>query len=105
MRPIFQALYDFGAELVINGHNHNYERFAPQNPSGGLDTARGLREFVVGTGGASHYSFGTMQPNSQVRNSDTFGVLKLTLGTSGYDWQFLPEAGRTFTDSGSGACH
>ncbi len=105
MRPIFQALYDFNAEVVVSGHNHQYERFAPQNPSGGLDTARGIRELVVGTGGRSHYSFGTIQPNSEVRNSDTYGVIKLTLHASGYNWQFLPEAGKTFTDSGSGTCH
>src|SRR6266540_998120 len=104
MRPIFQALYDFNAEVVVSGHNHQYERFAPQNPSGGLDTARGIRELVVGTGGRSHYSFGTIQPNSEVRNSDTYGVIKLTLHASGYNWQFLPEAGKTFTDSGSGTC-
>jgi hypothetical protein len=105
MRPIFQALYDFNAEVVVSGHNHQYERFAPQNPTGGLDTTRGIREFVAGTGGASHYTFGTIQPNSEIRNADTFGVLKLTLHANGYDWQFVPEAGKTFTDSGSGTCH
>jgi calcineurin-like phosphoesterase family protein len=105
MRPIFQALYDFSAEVVVSGHNHNYERFAPQNPTGGLDNARGIRELVAGTGGISHYSFGTIQPNSQVRNADTYGVLKLTLHASSYDWQFVPEAGKTFSDSGTTACH
>ncbi len=105
MRPIFQALYDFDAEVVVSGHNHNYERFAPQNPTGGLDTAQGIREFVAGTGGRSHYGFGTTQPNSEIRNGDTYGVLKLTLKASGYDWQFVPEAGKTFTDLGSGTCH
>ncbi|MCA1676107.1 MAG: DNRLRE domain-containing protein, partial [Actinobacteria bacterium] len=105
MRPIFQALYDFDAEVVLAGHNHNYERFAPQNPSGGLDTAQGIRGFVVGTGGGGHYGFGTIQPNSEVRNGDTYGVLKLTLKASGYDWQFVPKAGYTFTDAGSGTCH
>jgi hypothetical protein len=105
MRPIYQALYDADADVVVSGHNHNYERFAPQNPTGGLDTTRGIREFVAGTGGRSHYSFGTIQPNSQARNADTYGVLELTLRASGYDWRFVPEAGRTFTDSGSGTCH
>jgi hypothetical protein len=105
MRPLFQALYDHGAELVVTGHNHQYERFAPQNPSGSLDNARGIRAFVVGTGGAGLYSFGTIQANSQVRNPDTHGVLKLTLKTSGYDWNFIPVAGKTFTDSGSSSCH
>ncbi|HSV66044.1 MAG TPA: metallophosphoesterase [Mycobacteriales bacterium] len=105
MRPIYQALYDADADLVLSGHNHQYERFAPQNPGGALDTVWGIREFVVGTGGASHYTFGTIQPNSEVRNSDTYGVLKLTLHRNGYDWQFVPQAGKTFTDSGSGGCH
>lgn len=105
MRPIFQALYDHNAEVVVSGHNHNYERFAPQDPNGGQDDARGIREFVAGMGGLSHYSFGSIEPNSQVRNAETYGVLKLTLHASSYDWQFIPEAGRTFTDSGTTACH
>jgi len=104
-RPLFQALYDFNADVVIAGHNHQYERFAPQNPTGGLDDALGIREFVAGMGGASHYSFGTIQPNSQARNSDTYGVLKLTLHANSYDWQFVPEAGKTYTDSGTTTCH
>jgi Calcineurin-like phosphoesterase len=105
MRPIFQVLYDFNAEVVVVGHNHQYERFAPQNPGGGLDNARGLRQFVAGTGGRSHHGFGTIQPNSEARNSDTYGVLKLTLRANGYDWRFVPEAGKSFTDGGSGSCH
>jgi acid phosphatase type 7 len=104
-RPLFQALYDDGADLVLAGHNHNYERFAPQNPAGGLDNARGIRTFVVGTGGASHYGFGTVKPNSQARNADTYGVLRVTLRPGGYDWLFVPEAGRSFTDAGTGSCH
>lgn len=104
-RPLFQALYDFNGDVVVSGHNHQYERFAPQNPAGALDSARGIREFVAGTGGASHYSFGTIRPNSQARNSDTYGVIKFTLHSNSYDWQFVPEAGKTFTDSGSGTCH
>ena len=105
MRPIFQALYDFNADVLVTGHNHQYERFAPQNPAGVADTVRGIREFVAGMGGASHYTFGTIAPNSQARNGDTYGVLKLTLHANGYDWQFVPEAGKTFSDTGSGACH
>jgi len=105
MRPIFQALYDHNAEVVISGHNHNYERFAPQSPGGDLDRSRGIRQFVAGMGGISHYSFGAIEPNSEVRNADTYGVLKLTLHTDRYDWQFIPEAGKTFTDSGTTACH
>jgi acid phosphatase type 7 len=102
---MWQDLYNANADVVLAGHNHQYERFAPQNPSGQLDTARGIREFVAGTGGRSHYTFGTIQPNSEVRNSDTYGVLKLTLHSNSYDWQFVPEAGKTFTDSGTGTCH
>jgi len=105
MRPIFQVLYDFDAEVVVNGHNHNYERFAPQNPAGGLDNARGIREFVAGTGGVNHYNFGAIEPNSQVRNSTAYGVLKFTLRANSFDWQFVPVAGQSFTDSGSGSCH
>ncbi|GGT32244.1 DNRLRE domain-containing protein [Nonomuraea spiralis] len=103
--PFVQALYDAGADLILTGHNHQYERFAPINPANQLDTARGIRHFVVGTGGASHYGFGTILANSEVRNSDTYGVLKLTLSASSYTWQFVPEAGRTFADSGTTNCH
>ncbi len=105
MRPITQALYDYNAEVVVAGHNHNYERFAPQDPNGNLDNTRGIRHFVAGMGGNSHYGFWITQPNSQARNSDTFGVLKFTLHASSYDWQFVPEAGKTYSDSGTTACH
>ena len=105
MKPIWQALYNAGADLILNGHAHNYERFAPQDPNGAADPAKGIREFIIGTGGESHVSFGTIQPNSEVRNSNTFGVLELTLHPTSYDWQFVPQAGKTFTDSGSTVCH
>jgi hypothetical protein len=105
MAPIWQALYTAGADVVLSGHDHDYERFAPQGGNGGADAALGIREFVVGTGGKNHYGFSSPQPNSEVRNDTTFGVIELTLRPTGYDWQFLPEAGKTFTDSGSGACH
>ena len=105
MQPIWQALYDANAELVLSGHDHNYERFAPQNATGGLDLQRGIRQFVVGTGGKNHYPMQATIANSEVRNDDTFGVMKLTLKPNGYDWQFVPQAGKTFTDSGSGTCH
>ena len=101
----WQALYDYNAELVLNGHDHDYERFAPQDPDGRADSKRGIREFVVGTGGKSHREFGLPKPNSEIRNNDAYGVLKLTLKPTGYNWQFLPEAGKTFTDSGCGSCH
>jgi hypothetical protein len=105
VKPFFQALYDANAELVITGHDHDYERFAPQTPDGTADPARGIREFVVGTGGKNHRPFGEPKPNSELRDATAFGVLKLTLKPGGYDWQFIPEAGKTFTDSGSGKCH
>ena len=105
VQPLWQALYDYGAEIAIAGHDHEYERFAPQTPDGHLDTARGIRAFVVGTGGGGLYSFGTPLPNSEVRNSSTWGVLKLTLADGSYSWEFVPITGQTFTDSGSGTCH
>ncbi len=104
-RPLFQALYDYNADVVVFGHNHQYERFAPQNPNGGLDTARGIRTFVAGMGGAGAYGFGTIRPNSEARNTGTRGVLKLTLHSGSFDWQFVPEAGKTYTDSGTTNCH
>ncbi|HZR29387.1 MAG TPA: metallophosphoesterase [Terriglobales bacterium] len=106
MKPFWQDLYAANADIVINGHDHDYERFAPQDPDGKLDNARGIREFVVGSGGKnSHRVFGDTKPNSEARNADTFGVLKLTLHAKSYDWEFVPEEGKTFKDSGSGTCH
>jgi hypothetical protein len=99
-QPLWQALYDFNAELVLAGHDHNYQRFAPMTAQGAADPVRGIRSFVVGTGGADHYSFGT-----PIANTDTNGVLKLTLFANSYTWQFIPEAGEAYTDSGMGACH
>jgi hypothetical protein len=101
----WRDLYSAGADVVLNGHDHDYERFAPQGPGGKTDAARGIREFVVGTGGKSHYGFGTILPTSQVRNNSVFGVLKLTLHPASYDWRFVPESGGAFTDSGTTACH
>jgi hypothetical protein len=105
MRPMWQDLYNAGVDLVLNGHAHVYERFAPQNPSGGADPTRGIREITVGTGGAELHTFWTPVANSEVRNQTTWGVLKVTLNASSYSWQFVPVAGQTFTDSGSTACH
>jgi acid phosphatase type 7 len=105
IKPLWQALYDANADVVVNGHDHDYERFAPQTPEAVADRARGIREFVVGTGGKSHRPFGPTKPNSELRDATAFGVLKLTLKANSYDWQFIPEAGKTFTDSGSGTCH
>lgn len=105
IKPLWDALYQANADVVINGHDHDYERFAPQTPDGASDPTRGIREFVVGTGGKSHCPFSAPRPNSEVRDFSAYGVLKLTLKAKGYDWQFIPEAGKTFIDSGSGACH
>ena len=104
MRPLFTILYDAGADVVLSGHNHQYERFALQRPDGTLDDSRGIREFVAGTGGGGLYSFATPQPNSEVRYQG-YGVLKLTLGATNYAWEFVPVAGSSFTDSGAGDCH
>jgi hypothetical protein len=101
----WDALYLYGADVILNGHEHVYERFAPQTPAAVADPTTGIRQFTVGTGGVSHYTFGTIQPNSEVRNATAYGVLKLTLHATSYDWQFVPVAGATFTDSGTGSCH
>jgi acid phosphatase type 7 len=104
VKAFWQDLYAAHATLVLNGHDHDYERYAPQNPEGKADPTKGLREFVVGTGGKSHRPFGKPEPTSEVRNADTFGVLKLTLHPHSYDWEFIPEAGKSFRDSGTGSC-
>lgn len=100
----WRDLYAVHATVVLNGHDHDYERFAPQTPDGVADPARGIREFVVGTGGNNPRAFGPPKPNSEVRKAYTFGVLKLALRAQGYDWEFIPVAGQTFRDSGSGSC-
>src|SRR5215469_9149252 len=105
VKAFWEDLYAAHADLVLNGHDHDYERFAPEDPNGRADAARGIREFVVGTGGKSHRPFGSPLPTSEMRNADTFGVLKLTLHAQGYDWEFVPEAGKSFRDWGSGSCH
>jgi hypothetical protein len=103
-QTLWKTLYDAQAELVISGHEHNYERFKEMNASGSASSP-GLREFVVGTGGASHYGFGSALSTSQIRNSSTYGVLKLTLNSTSYSWKFVPVAGKTFTDTGTTNCH
>ncbi|MDX6646534.1 MAG: hypothetical protein QOK40_2261 [Miltoncostaeaceae bacterium] len=104
-RTFWDQLSAAGVDVVLNGHDHLYERFAPQSPAGVADPARGIREFVVGTGGANHTSVAVVAPNSEVRNATTYGALQLTLRSAGYSWQFVPEQGAAFTDSGSGSCH
>jgi hypothetical protein len=101
----WRDLYEARADVIVNGHDHDYERFAPQTPNGDADPVRGIREFVVGTGGKNHRPFHQPDKNSEVRNADAFGVLKLTLRAHGYDWSFVPQAGKSFADSGTGECH
>ncbi len=101
----WEVLYAGGADVVLNGHDHAYERFAPQASSGGFDPQFGIREFVVGTGGRSHYKASSLEPHSEAFNSTAYGVLKLTLFPSAYRWEFVPVAGQSFTDSGASACH
>jgi calcineurin-like phosphoesterase family protein len=105
MRDVFQALHEAGAAVVINGHDHVYERFAPQDAQGQADPVRGIRVFIVGTGGATSMGFSQIRTNSEVRQKDVFGVLKLTLSTDRYRWEFLPIEGQTFRDSGEGKCN
>jgi len=106
MKSAWEALYADDAEVVLNGHDHDYERFAPQSPSGAADAGRGIRQFVVGTGGGELRPFlTTIEANSEVRNADTLGVLKLTLHPNSYEWKFVPVAGESFTDSGTSDCH
>jgi hypothetical protein len=105
LTPFWEALYDARADLILNGHRHSYERFAPQDPLGNADPQRGLREIIVGTGGHSHaLEDGTPAANSVVNDRTRFGVLMLVLHPSSYDWRFVTETGATF-DSGSGVCH
>jgi hypothetical protein len=106
VQPFWRVLYRYGAEVVINGHEHNYERFAPQTPEGEADPEYGIRQFVAGTGGESHYREGEeLTPNSEAADDNTYGVLKLTLRAASYEWEFIPEPRGDFRDSGSGECH
>jgi hypothetical protein len=106
VQPLWEVLQRGGVELVLSGDNHAYERLAPMTPTGKKDAA-GIRQFVVGTGGGRPYLFseGEIHPNSEARIEETFGLLKLTLHPDAYSWEFLPEAGKTSTDSGDEACH
>jgi hypothetical protein len=104
MAQIFSLLHSKNVDIVLNGHDHIYERFAPQAPGAKLDNSKGIRQFIVGTGGANHTNIASVAPNSEVRNTTSFGALKLTLHNSSYDWQFIPVTG-SFTDSGSANCH
>lgn len=101
---IWKALFEFGADVVLVGHDHTYERFAPQDPDAAADPSRGIRQFVIGTGGAALYPFGAPKPNSEVRGAGSFGVAKFVLGDGRYSWEFLPASGSTFTDRGEATC-
>jgi acid phosphatase type 7 len=105
-KVLFTDAYNYGVDLVLNGHAHNYERFAPQDPNGVADPVHGVREFVVGTGGKDHHSWKvTYAANSEAHNNTDFGVLKLTLHAGSYDWKFVPIGTSAYTDSGTGYCH
>jgi hypothetical protein len=104
-RPLWDVLYQNNADVILNGHDHDYERFAPQDPNGKADAQRGIREFVVGTGGAAPYVFRVIKPNSEKRIAGAFGVLKLTLHATSYDWEFVSVAPLLFHDSGTSVCH
>ncbi|MEA2429041.1 MAG: hypothetical protein QOF37_2669 [Thermoleophilaceae bacterium] len=105
LRPMWQAFYDHGGDVVLTGHSHFYERYAPQDPQEHPDPAHGIRQFIVGTGGRNVYGVGQVEPTSEVRGVSTFGVIRLGLHASSYDWRFVQEPGKPFTDSGSQACH
>jgi hypothetical protein len=104
MLPLFQALYDADAEVLVNGNDHFYERFLPQDPTAEEDND-GIVQFTVGTGGRSFDEFGGPSANSGVRFNQSFGVLALTLNVGGYDWDFVTPADSPFSDSGSAQCH
>jgi Calcineurin-like phosphoesterase len=103
--PLWSILYGAGVDVVLSAHEHNYERFAPQDPEGKADPGRGIREFVVGTGGKRHYGIESTLSNSEASNDETYGVLELTLRSRGYEWRFVPVEGKTFTDTGHDRCH
>jgi hypothetical protein len=105
LKEVWKLLDAANAEVVLAGHDHNYERFAPQNADGRRDDTRGIREFVVGTGGARLTPLLFGKENSEVNNNNTFGVLKMVLKEDSYEWEFLPAAGSSFTDHGKGECH
>jgi hypothetical protein len=104
-RPFWQTLIGAGADVVLSGDEHQYERFAPMTADGRSDPVGGLRQFIVGTGGRGTSPINGPQPNSEAREDDTLGLLKLTLHGTSYDWQFVPVAGATFSDTGSASCH
>jgi len=105
VKDLWKDLYDAGAELVLSGHDHSYERFAPQGLDEKADAKKGIRQIVIGNGGKSLYPFKTIRANSEVRDNESYGVLKVALHPKSYDWELMPIAGDTFTDRGSTPCH
>jgi hypothetical protein len=101
---LLRALQDHGVELLLSGDDHDYERFAPQTVEG-VANAAGVRQFVVGTGGASLRGFGQPEPNSEARIAGVYGVLALKLRAAAYEWRFVPQPGSLAGDTGSSACH
>jgi acid phosphatase type 7 len=105
MKETWKALEAANVDVVLSGHDHDYERFAPQNVDGQRDDAHGIREFIVGTGGAYLTPMFLRKENSEISNNSTYGVLKMILKENSYEWEFLPVPGSTFTDHGTGECH
>jgi hypothetical protein len=103
VQDLWATLHEFGVEIVISGHDHLYERFAPMDAAGRFDP-RGVRQFVVGTGGAPMVAISAIQPHSEAQGTD-WGVLQLTLFGNSYSWQFIPAAGASFSDAGRSTCH
>jgi hypothetical protein len=104
MREVWRLLYEHGVDVVLTGHAHDYERFSQLNADGLPDDTRGIRQFVVGTGGGSFTGLVARQPYSEVYGSDVLGVIKLTLEPTSYRWDFIPADGWFFADSGSNEC-
>lgn len=105
VKSLWKILYNSGADIILSGHDHNYQRFAPQDPEGKADSERGIRQFVVGTGGKKLYEIESPIANLEVYNDENYGILKLNLYSERYEWRFVPVAGEKFTDSGSTRCH
>lgn len=105
MKEAWKILAEAKADIVLASHDHNYERMVPINAEGAQDHRNGIRSFIVGTGGTKLTPMFFSKATTEVRDNLTHGVLKLTLGSNSYDWEFLPVAGQTFTDKGHGVCH
>ena len=105
LRDLWQILHDAGADVVLSGHDHIYERFKPQDAAGRSDEKRGIRAFVVGTGGKGLGRYARGRPNSEIRDNSSIGVLTMTLRAESYSWQFVALPGLPLDDSGDGSCH